>query len=41
MLYQTWEAFGDYFRPPPLRPELFSEEWHRVGNTPFLISKLG
>jgi hypothetical protein len=22
MLYQTWDAFGDYFRPPPPRPDL-------------------
>jgi hypothetical protein len=40
MLYNAWDAFGDYFRPPPPRPDLFSEPWERVENSPFLISKL-
>jgi hypothetical protein len=38
MLYQVWEAFGDYFRPPPPRPDLFLRSWNRVGNPPFFLS---
>jgi hypothetical protein len=38
MLYQTWEAFGDFFRPPPPRPDLFLGAWNRVGQPPVCIS---
>ena len=33
------EAFGDFFRPPPPRPELFQEPRQRVGQPPAFISK--
>jgi hypothetical protein len=39
MLYQAWEAFGDYFRPPRPRPDLLLRSWHRVGQSPFFISQ--
>jgi hypothetical protein len=39
MLYQTWEAFGDFFRPPPPRPDLFLNSWKRVCQPPAFISK--
>jgi hypothetical protein len=39
MLYNVWEDFGDFFRPPPPRPALFHESWQRVGQPPFHISK--
>jgi hypothetical protein len=39
MLYASWEAFGDYFRPPPPRPDLFTDPWHRVGQPPAYISQ--
>ena len=39
MLYTLWEAFGDYFRPPPPRLDLFTDAWHRVGQSPFFISQ--
>jgi hypothetical protein len=39
MLYNVWEAFGDFFRPPPPRPELFREPWQRVGQPPRFISR--
>ena len=39
MLYNVWEDFGDFFRPPPPRPDLFHEPWQRVGQPPFHISK--
>ena len=38
MLYGVWEAFGDFFRPPPPRPDLFLKSWQRVGQPPFFIS---
>jgi hypothetical protein len=40
MLYNVWDAFGDFFRPPPPRPDLFHEPWERVGQQPrFYISQ--
>jgi transposase-like protein DUF772 len=39
MLYQSWVAFGDYFRPPPPRPSLFLNSWQRVGQPATFISK--
>jgi hypothetical protein len=39
MLYGAWEAFGDFFRPPPPRPDLFLKSWQRVGQPPAFISK--
>jgi len=39
MLYNVWDAFGDFFRPPPPRPDLFHEPWQRVGQPPFSISQ--
>jgi hypothetical protein len=39
MLYQTWDSFGDFFRPPPPRPSLFLNSWQRVGRPPAFISK--
>jgi Replication-relaxation len=38
MLYQTWEAFGDFFRPPPPRIDLFTDPWERVGHERFFIN---
>jgi hypothetical protein len=40
MLYNVWEAFGDYFRPAPPRPDLFYMEWPRVENSPFFIDRV-
>jgi hypothetical protein len=39
MLYGGWDAFGDFFRPPPPRPDLFLKSWQTVGQPPFFISK--
>jgi hypothetical protein len=39
MLYNVWDAFGDFFRPPPPRRELLTREWLRVENSPFLIDR--
>jgi hypothetical protein len=39
MLYTLWKAFGDYFRPPPPRLDLFTDAWHRVGQSSFFISQ--
>lgn len=39
MLYNVWDAFGDFFRPPPPRPDLFHQPWQRVGQPPRLISR--
>ena len=39
MLYNVWDAFGDFFRPPPPRPGLFYEPWQRVGQPPRHISQ--
>jgi len=39
MLYGVWDAFGDFFRPPPPRPDLFLKSWQRVGQQPAFISK--
>jgi hypothetical protein len=39
MLYNVWEDFGDYFKPPPPRPDLFLKSWQRVRNSPRFISK--
>ena len=40
MLYQTWEAFGDFFRPPPPRVDLFIDPWERVGHPEFYINQV-
>jgi hypothetical protein len=41
MLYKVWDAFGDYFRPPPPRPDLFTSPWERAGpHAPFYINML-
>jgi hypothetical protein len=39
MLYNVWAAFGDFFRPPPPRPDLFNEPWQRVGQPPRFVSR--
>ena len=39
MLYNVWDVFGDFFKPPPPRPDLFHEPWQRVGQPPFYISR--
>jgi hypothetical protein len=39
MLYQSWETFGDFFRPPPPRPDLFINSWKRVEQPPAFVSK--
>jgi hypothetical protein len=39
MLYNVWDAFGDFFRPPAPRPELFYDPWQRVGQPARLISQ--
>jgi hypothetical protein len=39
MLYNVWQDFGDYFRPPPPRPDLFLGSWSRVGQPPSLSRK--
>jgi hypothetical protein len=38
MLYNVWDAFGDYFRPPSPRADLFTRPWYRVAQPPFPIS---
>jgi hypothetical protein len=39
MAYNFWQDFGDYFRPPAPRPDLFLRSWSRVGQPPVFISK--
>ena len=39
MLYKSWETFGDFFRPPPPRPDLFTDAWKRVGQPEAFISQ--
>ena len=39
MLFQTWEAFGDIFKPPEPNGELLNGRWERAIGTPFQINK--
>jgi hypothetical protein len=41
MLYRSWPEFGDRFRPPPPRLDLFTGPWERAGpHQPFHINTL-
>jgi hypothetical protein len=41
MLYQSWPTFGDRFRPPAPRLDLFTDPWERAGpHAPFYINTL-
>jgi hypothetical protein len=41
MLYRSWPAFDDRFRPPAPRLELFTDPWERAGpHMPFYINTL-
>jgi hypothetical protein len=41
MLFRSWPAFGDRFRPPAPCLELFTEPWERAGpHAPFYINTL-
>lgn len=37
LLFQTFEQFGQYFKPPKLLPELLTSGWFRSGAGSFLI----
>jgi hypothetical protein len=41
MLFQSWSTFGDRFRPPAPRLDLFTGPWERAGpHAPFYINTL-
>lgn len=40
MLFKTWNTFGEVFKPPAPKLDLFTEPWNRPGRPPFSLTEV-